>query len=171
MELLEARSLSCVRGTRLLFKDVNFQIRPGEIRQVRGANGAGKTSLLRILCGLSLPEHGEVLWNGKPIGQDRSDFHAQLAYIGHAPGLKLDLTARENLLFSLSLQAEKKHVDIDVALERAGLDASANLVCRHLSAGVDSQRGSEDQFKLIRKAAPVASGANESARTAIAPRA
>ncbi len=135
MELLEARSLSCVRGTRLLFKDVNFQIRPGEIRQVRGANGAGKTSLLRILCGLSLPEHGEVLWNGKPIGQDRSHFHAQLAYIGHAPGLKLDLTARENLLFALSLQSAHHHVDMGAVLERVGLGASADLLCRHLSAG------------------------------------
>jgi heme exporter protein A len=102
---------------------------------VRGTNGAGKTSLLRILCGLSLPEHGEVLWDGAPIDQDRARYHAQLAYVGHAPGLKLDLTARENLLFALSLQAAQEHVDIDEVLERVGLDASANLLCRHLSAG------------------------------------
>ena len=133
--MLEARSLGCVRGTRLLFEDISFQIRPGEIRQVRGTNGAGKTSLLRILCGLSLPEYGEVLWDGAPIGQDRARYHAQLAYVGHAPGLKLDLTARENLLFALSLQSAKEHVDIDVVLERMGLGASANLLCRHLSAG------------------------------------
>ncbi len=133
--MLEARSLGCVRGTRLLFEDISFQIRPGEIRQVRGTNGAGKTSLLRILCGLSLPEHGEVLWDGAPIDQDRARYHAQLAYVGHAPGLKLDLTTRENLLFTLSLQSAQEHVDIDVVLERVGLDASANLLCRHLSAG------------------------------------
>ena len=133
--MLEARSLGCVRGTRLLFEDISFQIRPGEIRQVRGTNGAGKTSLLRILCGLSLPEHGEVLWDGAPIDQDRARYHAQLAYVGHAPGLKLDLTARENLVFTLSLQSAQEHVDIDVVLERVGLDASANLLCRHLSAG------------------------------------
>ena len=133
--MLEARSLGCVRGTRLLFEDISFQIRPGEIRQVRGTNGAGKTSLLRILCGLSLPEYGEVLWDGAPIDQDRAGYHAQLAYVGHAPGLKLDLTARENLLFALSLQSAKEHVDIDVVLERVGLDASADLLCRHLSAG------------------------------------
>ncbi len=135
LNMLEARSLGCVRGTRLLFEDVSFQIRPGEICQVRGTNGAGKTSLLRILCGLSLPEHGEVLWDGAPIDQDRARYHAQLAYIGHAPGLKLDLTARENLLFALSLQAAQEHADIDLVLERVGLDASANLLCRHLSAG------------------------------------
>lgn len=135
MNMLEARSLGCVRGTRLLFEDISFQIRPGEICQVRGNNGAGKTSLLRILCGLSLPEHGEVLWDGAPINQDRAGYHAQLAYVGHAPGLKLDLTARENLLFALSLQAVQEHVDIDEVLERVGLDASANLLCRHLSAG------------------------------------
>ena len=135
LNMLEARSLGCVRGTRLLFEDVSFQIRPGEICQVRGNNGAGKTSLLRILCGLSLPEHGEVLWDGAPIDQDRARYHAQLAYIGHAPGLKLDLTARENLLFALSLQAAQEHADIDLVLERVGLDASANLLCRHLSAG------------------------------------
>jgi len=135
LNMLEARSLGCVRGTRLLFEDISFQIRPGEIRQVRGNNGAGKTSLLRILCGLSLPEHGEVLWDGAPINQDRAGYHAQLAYVGHAPGLKLDLTARENLLFALSLQAVQEHVDIDEVLERVGLDAPANLLCRHLSAG------------------------------------
>lgn len=135
LNMLEARSLGCVRGTRLLFEDVSFQIRPGEICQVRGTNGAGKTSLLRILCGLSLPEHGEVLWDGAPIDQDRAGYHAQLAYVGHAPGLKLDLTARENLLFALSLQAAQQHADIDLVLERVGLDASANLLCRHLSAG------------------------------------
>ena len=76
-----------------------------------GRNGAGKTSLLRILCGLSLPEHGEVLWDGAPIDQDRARYHAQLAYVGHAPGLKLDLTARENLLFALSLQAAQDHLE------------------------------------------------------------
>ncbi len=135
MDILEARSLGCVRGTRLLFEDISFQIRPGEICQVCGTNGAGKTSLLRILCGLSLPEHGEVLWDGAPIDQDRARYHAQLAYVGHAPGLKLDLTARENLLFALSLQTAQEHVDIDLVLERVGLDASANLLCRHLSAG------------------------------------
>jgi len=135
LDILEARSLGCVRGTRLLFEDISFQIRPGEICQVCGTNGAGKTSLLRILCGLSLPEHGEVLWDGAPIDQDRARYHAQLAYVGHAPGLKLDLTARENLLFALSLQTAQEHVDIDLVLERVGLDASANLLCRHLSAG------------------------------------
>ena len=97
LNTLEARSLGCVRGTRLLFEDISFQIRPGEIRQVRGTNGAGKTSLLRILCGLSMPERGEVLWDGVPIDQDRARYHAQLAYLGHAPGLKLDLTAREKI--------------------------------------------------------------------------
>ena len=74
LNMLEARSLGCVRGTRLLFEDISFQIHPGEICQVRGTNGAGKTSLLRILCGLSLPEHGEVLWDGAPIDQDRARY-------------------------------------------------------------------------------------------------
>src|SRR5258708_31910778 len=65
--MLEAVNLECTRGDRRLFKNLNFSIKPGELIELRGANGTGKTSLLRILSGLSSPAHGEVRWNGKNI--------------------------------------------------------------------------------------------------------
>ena len=86
--MLEARTISCVKGDRLLFDDLNLHLRPGEACQVLGGNGAGKTTLLRILCGLSLPDSGDVLWNGLPIGQDLGQFQCDLAYIGHTNGIK-----------------------------------------------------------------------------------
>ena len=133
--MLEARSLSCVRGTRLLFEHINLRVAPGEVFQVCGANGAGKTSLLRLLCGLTLPERGEILWGGLPISADLARYHGQLAYVGHTPGLKFDLTARENLEVTLAMQPARDQADLDQVLERVGLSSSAHIICRHLSAG------------------------------------
>ena len=133
--MLEARAISCVKGDRLLFENFNLQLQPGEICQVHGSNGAGKTSLLRILCGLSLPDSGEVFWNGSSIRQDPGQFHCDLAYIGHSYGLKMDLTARENLAFSLTMQSASMDASIDGAIARVGLSGSEDLLCRLLSAG------------------------------------
>jgi len=133
--MLEARAISCVKGDRLLFENFNLQLQPGEICQVHGSNGAGKTSLLRILCGLSLPDSGEVFWKGSSIRQDPGQFHCDLTYIGHSYGLKMDLTARENLAFSLTMQSASADASIDRAIERVGLSGSEGLLCRLLSAG------------------------------------
>ena len=133
--MLEARTISCVKGDRLLFDDLNLHLRPGEACQVLGGNGAGKTTLLRILCGLSLPDSGDVLWNGLPIGQDLGQFQCDLAYIGHTNGIKMDLTARENLAFSSAIQSSSAGLSIDDAIARVGLSGSENLLCRLLSAG------------------------------------
>ncbi|HCX87085.1 MAG TPA: heme ABC transporter ATP-binding protein CcmA [Gammaproteobacteria bacterium] len=133
--MLEARAISCVKGDRLLFEDFNLQLQRGEICQVHGGNGAGKTSLLRILCGLSLPDSGEVFWNGSSIRQDPGHLHCDLAYIGHSCGLKMDLTASENLAFSLTMQSASASASIDKAIARVGLSGSEDLLCRLLSAG------------------------------------
>ena len=133
--MLEARAINCVKGDRLLFENFNLQLQPGEICQVHGSNGAGKTSLLRILCGLSLPDSGEVFWNGSSIRQDPGQFHCDLTYIGHSYGLKMDLTARENLAFSLTMQSASADASIDGAIARVGLSGSEGLLCRLLSAG------------------------------------
>ena len=133
--MLEARAISCVKGDRLLFDDLNLHLRPGEACQVLGGNGTGKTTLLRILCGLSLPDSGDVLWNGLPIGQDLGRFQCDLAYIGHTNGIKMDLTAKENLAFSLAMQSASASPSIDDAIAKAGLSGSGNLLCRLLSAG------------------------------------
>src|ERR1051325_11942909 len=95
--MLEAAELECERGARTLFRAVSFVLAPGELLRVAGANGSGKTSLLRILCGLARPSAGEVRWKGQPIASLKEDYASELVYIGHAPAVKDDLTPRENL--------------------------------------------------------------------------
>jgi len=110
---LQAANLECVRGRRLLFRDVSFSLGAGELVRIAGDNGSGKTSLIRILCGLLSPSAGEVRWNGEPIAELREEYSTQLVYLGHAPALKDDLTAAENLSFARRI---------------AGHDADQNLV-------------------------------------------
>ena len=133
--MLKAQSITCVRGDRLLFQDLNLQVHPGEACQIQGGNGVGKTTLLRILCGLSLPESGEVFWNAASIREDPGKFQSDLVYIGHSNGIKLDLTPKENLAFALTLHSGAPDVSIDEALDRVGLSGSQHLLCRVLSAG------------------------------------
>jgi heme exporter protein A len=134
--MLDAHDLECVRGTRRLFRGVSFRVAPGECLLVQGSNGSGKTSLLRILSGLARPEQGEVRWDGRPIAKLGADYHALLAYCGHANALKEDLTAVENLQASVALdgrssapQAVRDALD---ALDAGSLHA---LPVRALSQG------------------------------------
>ena len=95
--MLEARDLECERGGRVLFRQLGFALHPGEVLRVAGANGSGKTSLLRILCGLLTPSAGAVCWNGAAIQSLREEFARHIVYLGHAPAVKDELTAAENL--------------------------------------------------------------------------
>ena len=95
--MLEARDLQCERGGRALFRNLSFSAKGGELLRVAGPNGSGKTSLLRILCGLLTPAAGEVRWHGAPIQSLKEDYAKELVYLGHAPAVKDDLTASENL--------------------------------------------------------------------------
>src|SRR5437867_1706390 len=89
---LRARGLSCRRAGRLLFDALDVRVGAGELLQVVGANGSGKTSLLRILCGLRPPDTGTVYWRDREIDAALDDFAADLLFIGFQPGLKLELT-------------------------------------------------------------------------------
>ena len=133
---LELSGLSCVRGTRRLFDGVNATARAGQLLRVHGANGAGKTSLLRTLCGLSMPDRGTVRWNGQPLVEQRDDFHRDLIYIGHAAALKDDLTALENLLAACLLSGQRPTEQaLMQALATAGLRHREHLSARGLSQG------------------------------------
>jgi heme exporter protein A len=101
--MLEAAELECERGTRRLFRGISFAVTAGELLRVAGANGSGKTSLLRILCGLASPSAGVVRWKGQPIGALREEYARELVYIGHAPAVKDDLTPSENLAITCQL--------------------------------------------------------------------
>ncbi|MES9831655.1 MAG: cytochrome c biogenesis heme-transporting ATPase CcmA [Candidatus Thiodiazotropha sp. DIVDIV] len=131
----EARSLSCIRDDRMLFEALDFTINPGQALVLEGRNGSGKTSLLRILCGIRLPESGKLLWEGKDIFMLGPEFHEHIAYLGHKDGSKLDLTPLENLRIAQGLGKAKQDVDIEHALEQVGLYGFEDVPTRNLSAG------------------------------------
>lgn len=134
--LLEGRDLACVRGDRRLFGTLNLRVGPGQVLRVLGANGAGKTSLLRQLAGLSCPAEGEVHWRGLPIVRQREGFAAELLFLGHPTALKDDLSALENLQSNVGLSGwPVGEVELRQALARWDMLPQARLPIRVLSAG------------------------------------
>ena len=133
---LKLTGVSCVRGTRRLFDSIDAVIHAGQLLRLQGANGAGKTSLLRTLCGLSSPDRGEVHWNGQSLASQRDEFHRDLIYIGHAAALKDDLSALENLLAACLLGGQRPATEaLMQALAAAGLRQREHLSARSLSQG------------------------------------
>ncbi|MGD8569318.1 MAG: cytochrome c biogenesis heme-transporting ATPase CcmA [Gammaproteobacteria bacterium] len=134
--MLEVRELECVRGDHRLFKGLNFTLQPGELLHLRGSNGAGKTSLLRTICGLMAPADGEVLWNSENIRSLREEYNRGLTYLGHFNGIKGELSALENLQVSCSLFGRGISEDrILDALQRIGLAGREDLPTKVLSQG------------------------------------
>ncbi|MBX3629365.1 MAG: cytochrome c biogenesis heme-transporting ATPase CcmA [Nitrosomonas sp.] len=134
--MLQGINLTCVRGDRRLFKEVNFILEAGGLMQVHGPNGSGKTSLLRMLCGLSHPAMGEITWCGTSIRVLGGEYFANLTYIGHLSGTKDDLTVLENLRISSALAgvriSERQASD---ALTHMGLNGREFLPAKVLSQG------------------------------------
>lgn len=134
--MLEVVDLDCVRGERALFSGLEFTLEAGALLRVTGSNGSGKTSLLRILCGLAQPARGAVRWQGEAILDLREEFWRELIYVGHAHAVKDELTARENLAIACVLGGTAADDTVlDAALARVGLQAYARLPARHLSQG------------------------------------
>ena len=132
--MLEALDLECARGGRVLFRALGMSIKGSELVRIAGTNGSGKTSLMRILCGLLAPHAGEVRWKGEPIGRLREEYSREIVYLGHAPAVKADLTAAENLRFSLLLSGQDASSErIGSALEGFGVPGDAPI--RRLSQG------------------------------------
>jgi len=134
--LISATNLTCIREERLLFDQLNIEINTGDIVQVEGPNGSGKTSLLRILAGLSQPFEGEVFFNNQLISQSREEFHQSLLYLGHLPGVKGEMSAVENLTFNLALHGTSdSSTDIEQILAEVNLTGFEDSLASHLSAG------------------------------------
>ena len=143
--MLIAQDRACLRGDRLLFKQIGFTLNAGGLMNVLGENGSGKSSLLRMICGLLTPEVGSITWQGQSIKQASEDYLSNLTYIGHLNGLKDDLTAMENLQISARLAGE--HVDEPAAL--TALMAIGIARCAKLPVGVLSQ-GQKRRVALAR---------------------
>jgi len=133
--VLEAADLECERGGRSLFRGLSFTLSGGELLRIAGPNGSGKTSLLRILCGLLSPTAGEVRWKGSPAQSLQEEYARQLVYLGHAPAVKDDLTAAENLSITCTLAGRPAPAQsVQDALASYGLPG-ADVPVRKLSQG------------------------------------
>lgn len=128
---LEARQLGCIRQGRSLFSPVSFSLNAGEMLLVEGENGAGKSSLLRIIANIATAAAGNILWNHHTAHNDYTD---QLHYIGHANGIRLGLTIAENLMLAAELSGHAIH-DMQPALSSLSLAAHQTTQTQFLSAG------------------------------------
>lgn len=132
--LLSGAQLSCVRQDRVLFEQLSLALAAGEVLQIAGRNGAGKSSLLRILAGLAEPADGSIHYNGVPLVKSADDYAADLCFIGHLSGVQPQLTALENLAFWRAC-FQLKQADDWALLADLGLAGLEDIPCQMLSAG------------------------------------
>ncbi len=133
--MLEASDLHCRRGARRLLHGLSLTLAAGELLRVAGENGSGKTTLLKILCGLLDPDAGEVRWRGRSIRTLREEYSGHLVFLGHAPAVKDELTAAENLAIACTLAGRPAaRQAVTEALARYGLPEEP-IPVRRLSQG------------------------------------
>ena len=134
--MLDTVNLACERGERTLFARLEFAVTAGSLLRVAGANGTGKTSLLRVLCGLLEPVAGEVRWHGRNIRRQREEYWKDLVYVGHLNGVKEDLTVYENLKVAQAVAGrDVEHDVLRRALDAVGLASFEHTLARRLSQG------------------------------------
>lgn len=134
--MLEVSNLACSRGDHRLFSGLSFALHPGQIMQVQGENGSGKTSLLRTLCGFLMPDEGDILWNGGSVSELQEEYYAEMLYLGHLNAIKDELSGLENLRISAGMSGiELSEKDAVAALRRMGLKGRELLPTKVLSQG------------------------------------
>lgn len=132
---LRGQKLSCIRDDRTLFSDLSFELSPSQTLLIEGRNGSGKTSLLRMLCGIRMPDDGNITWYEKDIFKLSTDYLSSIAYVGHKDGVKLDLTASENLAIAKSLGNPNHRISNETALDTLFLSGFDDVPARRMSAG------------------------------------
>lgn len=148
---LTATDLACRRGNRRLFGGVNFDLGAGQALWLRGRNGRGKTSLLRLAAGLSVPESGRITWGGVPV-REAAGMAQRLVYVAHASALKDDLSVTESLRFLAQLQGRDDSIPaLHAALDRVGMGSRRDALVRTLSQG-QRRRATLARLALERKA-------------------
>lgn len=151
--MLEVSNLACVRGDHRLFEGLSFRLAAGELLQVQGVNGSGKTSLLRTLCGFMHPEAGKIHWNGQDVGDLAERFYSELIYLGHHNAIKDELNALENLGINAGIAGyEVDEAQALAALRRMGLRGKERLPVKVLSQG---QRRRVALARLLAAPAPL----------------
>ena len=134
--MLEVSNLACSRGDHRLFSGLHFSLHPGQIMQVQGENGSGKTSLLRTLCGFMMPDEGDIVWNGVSIRELAEEYFAEMLYLGHHNAIKDELSALENLQIGSGLSGiQLDDREAVTALRRLGLKGRELLPAKVLSQG------------------------------------
>ena len=128
-------ALTCVRAERTVFRNLSFSLSSGALVELRGTNGSGKSSLLRVMAGLMTPAEGNLMWNGAPMAHDRDGHRARVNYLGHLDGVKGALTVEENLRFWMRLRGGSREQLLRQALTSFQLDKLATRPARTLSAG------------------------------------
>jgi heme exporter protein A len=132
---LLVNNLGFERNDQPIFSNISFQLQKGELLKLQGVNGSGKSTLLRMLAGFIEPQEGQIHWGNQSILQNRDNFQKNILYIGHQSGIKPQLSVRENLLLSISLQYEATSEAIEQAIEQFGLLKQIETQALYLSAG------------------------------------
>ena len=132
---LIGKALTCERGGRVLFDNLEFSLHNGQAMIIQGSNGAGKTSLLRIITGLSPSANGVVSWNQHNIESIAEEYQHELLYIGHMTAIKRELTVRENLQLMMRFWPSDHRLSVAELAERVGLRQRLSVFCSRLSAG------------------------------------
>lgn len=147
--MLKATNLYCERDDRVLFENLDFSVSPGQVLQIQGSNGSGKTTLLRILCGLNSDYEGEFYWQGRPMKEVKTDFYADIFYMGHTPAINKTLSPAENMRWFCASHGIADVEGISAALAEFGLRGYDDMPCYMMSAG-QQRRVSLARMKLSR---------------------
>ena len=135
MSFFEIKNISCIRGNKLLFKNLNFKLNNKELLVIKGANGSGKTSLLKILTGLLTPLSGDMFVNKRNINSNKDEYFKYFDYVGHENAIKDALTVKENLFFYLKIKKNFLNSNFLKAVKIFNLKDLLDIKAENLSSG------------------------------------